>query len=49
METMTASKKVEFTKIDLPVGYYPFHPVNHINFQINRWYSGGGYTYDEAV
>lgn len=43
------TKEQEVTRIELPIGYHQFHPVTHINFQINRWYSGGGYTYEEAV
>ena len=43
------TSKENFVKIDLPIGYHKFHPVTHINFQINRWYSSGGFTYDEAV
>jgi pimeloyl-ACP methyl ester carboxylesterase len=40
--------KREFTEIDLPVGYYDFHPVTHINFQINRWFTSGGYDFETA-
>jgi len=46
---MTEIKEQEVTRIELPIGYHQFNPVTHINFQINRWYSGGGYTYEEAV
>jgi len=37
----TATRK--FTPVEMPVGYYEFHPVPHMNFQINRWHSSGGY------
>ncbi|MGD9144852.1 MAG: alpha/beta fold hydrolase [Anaerolineae bacterium] len=31
-----------------PVGYHPFHKDRHMNFQINRWYSLGYWTKEEA-
>lgn len=38
----------EFREVPLPVGYHQFHPVTHINFQINRWYTSGGYDFETA-
>lgn len=46
---MTEMKEQEVTRIELPIGYHQFHPVAHINFQINRYYAGGGCTYEEVV
>jgi alpha-beta hydrolase superfamily lysophospholipase len=45
---MCDAQNNEFVNINLPIGYHDFHPVRHINFQINRWYSSGGYTLEEA-
>ena len=42
------TKEQEFTRIEMPIGYHDFHPVAHINFQINRWYASGGYRYEDA-
>ena len=36
-------------EMTLPVGYYEYLPVEHMNFQINRWVSSGGFTYETAT
>jgi len=32
---------MSISKFTFPVGYYPFHKDQHINFHLNRWYSLG--------
>ena len=35
--------------LQLPVGYYTFHPKQLFNFQLNRWHSLGYLPYDAMV
>ena len=39
----------ETTHFGFPVGYYPFHPKQLYNFQLNRWHSLGYLPYDALV
>ncbi|MGD8385895.1 MAG: hypothetical protein PVG49_02050 [Desulfobacteraceae bacterium] len=36
-------------QMTLPVGYHEYLPVGHMNFQINRWVSSGGFTHETAI
>jgi pimeloyl-ACP methyl ester carboxylesterase len=35
--------------LSFPVGYFPFHEDEGLNFQLNRFYTYGAFTYDEMM
>jgi len=35
--------------VSFPVGYFPFHEDEGLNFQMNRFYTYGAFTYDEMM
>jgi hypothetical protein len=37
------------TEISFPLGYYQFHTVKIINFQLNRWHSLGYARFEDLL